>query len=229
MKGMILSLLIRPDAFFGERLKEPEDLRIPAIIVGIGAVIAAIMAYLVSGLYAGLFTSAAGEGVASLMGGISAVTAFIGFLLMWWVVFSGIFYLLSMPMKGSGSFRRVLEYTAYGLVPVIIGSALSLILLIYYLPMVEVPTVTSVTDPAAVQELVTRILKDPAFLEYTRISAVISVLFLAWSANLWIFGMRHARALSLRNAAIVVLIPVAVFIAYTLHTAFAGAPLMGGP
>ena len=60
------------------------------------------------------------------------------------------------------------------------------------------------------------------------VSSIITVVFLAWSANLWIFGIKHARSLSFRNAIIVVLVPVAIFAIYTLYTAFSGVPFLGG-
>ncbi len=106
---------------------------------------------------------------------------------------------------------------------------ISAIVSLYYIPLVEVPVISNIQDPAAVQRFMSDILTDPAFREFTRISAVISVIFLAWSANLWIFGIRHARNLTVRNAAIVVLIPVAIFAIYTLYTAFVGMPFLGGP
>jgi hypothetical protein len=228
MKGMLVSLLLRPDTFFSERIKEPEDLKIPGIIVITGGIIAAIGAYLMSGMYAGLFTAAAGEGMASMMGIFSAVSAFFAFLIIWWVIFAGIFYLLSTAFNGSGTFRRTLEVAGYGLVPVIIGSVISLVVSAYYLPMIEVPVISNIQDPSAVQRVISGMLEDPAFREFTQLSAILSVVFLAWSANLWIFGIKHARAISFRNACIVVLIPVAIFAIYTLYMAFSGTLLPGG-
>lgn len=227
MKGMLPSLLLRPDTFFSERMKEPEDLKIPAVIVLTGAIIAAVGSYLISGIYEGLFTAAAGEGLASLLGIFGAISAFFAFIVIWWVIFSGIFYLLSMAFGGSGTFKRTLQCAGYGLVPVLIGSVISVLLSFYYLPMVEVPVISNIQDPAAVQRVMSAIFEDPAFREFTQLSSIISVIFLAWSANLWIFGIRHARALSFRNAIIVVLIPVAIFSIYTLYMAFTGTPFPG--
>jgi hypothetical protein len=228
MKGMLPSLLLRPDTFFSERIKEPENLKVPGIIVIIGAIIAAVGSYLISGIYEGLFTAAAGEGMASLLGIFSAVSAFFAFIIIWWVVFTGIFYLLSMAFSGSGTFKRTLEFAGYGLVPVIIGSVISLLISLYYLPMIEVPVISNIQDPAAVQRVMSGIFEDPAFREFTQISAIISAIFLAWSANLWIFAIRHARTLSLRNAIVVVLVPVVIFMIYTLYMAFIGTPFSGG-
>ncbi len=228
MKGMLPSLLLRPDTFFSERIKEPGNLKIPGIIVIVGAIIAAVGSYLISGIYEGLFTAAAGEGMASLLGIFGAVSAFFAFIIIWWVVFAGIFYLLSMAFAGSGTFKRILEFAGYGLVPVIIGSVISVLISLYYIPMIEVPVISNIQDPAAVQRVMSGIFEDPAFREFTQISAIISAIFLAWSANLWIFAVRHARALSLRNAIIVVLIPVVIFMIYTLYMAFIGTPFSGG-
>jgi hypothetical protein len=228
MKGMLTSLLLHPDTFFGERMKEPEDLKIPGIIVLIGAIIAAVGSYLISGIYKGLYMAAAGEGLASMLGIFGAISAFIAFILIWWVIFSGIFYLLSLAFAGTGTFRRTLECAGYGLVPVIIGSVISVLISFYYLPMIEVPVLSSIQDPAAVQRFMSAILEDPAFREFTQLSAIISAVFLAWSANLWIFAVRHARAISVRNAVIVVLIPVVIFVIYTLYMAFFGTPFLGG-
>ncbi len=167
--------------------------------------------------------------MASVMGAFSALSAFFAFLILWWIIFAGIFYLLSMAFAGNGMFRRTLEFTGYGLVPVIVGLIISAIVSLYYIPLVEVPVISNIQDPAAVQRFMSDILTDPAFREFTRISAVISVIFLAWSANLWIFGIRHARNLTVRNAIIVVLIRVVIFAIYTLYTAFVGMPFLGGP
>ncbi len=59
---------------------------------------------------------------------------------------------------------------------------------------------------------------DPAMTEMTQIISVISIVFLLWSANIWISGMKNARQLSERDAALCVGIPVVIFILYTIFT-----------
>jgi hypothetical protein len=59
---------------------------------------------------------------------------------------------------------------------------------------------------------------DPAMIEMTQIISVISIVFLLWSANIWIFGMKNARQLSERDSALCVGIPVVVYILYTIYT-----------
>jgi hypothetical protein len=44
------------------------------------------------------------------------------------------------------------------------------------------------------------------------LSSVLGIIFLLWSANIWVFGIRYARGLTLRNAAITVGVPVALYL-----------------
>jgi hypothetical protein len=59
---------------------------------------------------------------------------------------------------------------------------------------------------------------DPAMMEMTQITLLISIVFLLWSANIWIFGIQNARNLSTRNAALCVAIPVVPYILYLVYT-----------
>jgi hypothetical protein len=44
------------------------------------------------------------------------------------------------------------------------------------------------------------------------------MVFLLWSANIWIFGMQHARKLSPRDAALCVGLPVVIYILYMVYS-----------
>jgi len=229
MRGMIPELLLRPDVFFSNLMKEPESLKYPGIIVVIGAIIAAAAAYIISGIYGEMFAQVPEMGsMSSFFGIFGSISAFFMFIIVWWLIFSGVFFLISMAFSGSGTFKRTLEFTGYGLIPVLIGSVISVIISLYYLPMIEVPVLTGISDPAVLQNAMAQVMSDPAFGEFTRISSIISVIFLAWSANLWIFGMKHARSVTLKYAAITVLVPVVIYIIYTLYMAFVGLPVLGG-
>ncbi len=227
MMGIIGDLLLRPDVFFAGRMKEEENLKHPGLVAVIGGVIAAAAAYVISGTYSEMFSELTG-GIAPIISVFGAVSAFLGFIIIWWIIFSGLFYVISMAFAGKGPFKRTLEFIGLGLVPIIIGSAISFLLALYYVPLIEVPVISSITDPAAIQEAMNQVLEDPVFREFTLISSIISVIFLAWSANLWIFGMKHARSLTMKHAAVVVLIPVVIYIIYLLYTAFTGIQLIGG-
>jgi hypothetical protein len=61
-------------------------------------------------------------------------------------------------------------------------------------------------------------MNDPAMMEMTQITVLISIVFLLWSANIWIFGIQKARNLSTRDSALCVVIPVAAYILYLVYT-----------
>jgi len=74
---------------------------------------------------------------------------------------------------------------------------------------------SSAEEIAAFSEnLVTVLTTDPL----AQVAGIVSILFLIWSANIWIFGMKYARNLSTRDAALTVGIPVGVYILYTVIT-----------
>jgi len=226
----IADLLFAPARFFAAMEGKEHSLKIPALIAVTGALVSALAAYAtMSGLYAGMFAaSGAGAGMGMFMGLVGAVSAFIAFIVLWWVIMAGAFYVVSILFKGSGTFSSTLAVTGYGLVPTIIGTALSAISSLYYLPRITVPIVRNIQDPAVIQNAIRDLMQDPAMQEYSIVSLVFSVLFLVWSANIWIFGVKHARKLDTRNACITVLVPVGIMILYLLITFFASGLSMGG-
>jgi len=214
----IFSVLVNPDAFFGGLEKEGRSLRIPALIVFAAAICAAVNGYLVGGPVARLM-----GGAMPSMGMIIPVASAIGaFLMMFiiWILWTVIIYAITFGFKGSGSLRKMLEFTGYGFIPQIVGAVITIIVALVDLPRVVVPQIasTALQDPAAIQAATKALMHDPAMAAFTQTAAVIGIAFLLWSANIWIFGTKHARMLSIRNAAICVFIPVLVYILYTIYT-----------
>jgi hypothetical protein len=222
----IIDVLTHPDAFFQEKLKSEEDLKTPFLFVAIAGVIGAMYGYMIGSLTSRMF-AAAGAGMGELVAVSSIIGAFIG-VVVFWLIGSAVFYLISMIFKGTGGFNRSLEFIGYGFIPQIIGSLITLIMGVYYLPMVQVPVVRSFTDPAVIQNAVSSLMLDPAMLELTKVSTVIGIIFLLWSANIWIYAIKYARNLSMKHAAITVLLPVVIYIIYTMFTTFVGVSAPGG-
>jgi hypothetical protein len=222
----IITAITRPDMFFAEMIKSGENLKIPFLFVAFAGIIGAIYGYEIGTLTGRMFASA-GAGMGQIMVLSSVIGAFIG-VVVFWLIGAAIFYLISMVFKGNGTYTRTLEFVGYGFIPQIFGSLITLLTAIYYLPMVRVPVLRSFQDPALVQNAVTQLMRDPAMLELTKVSAVIAIIFLLWSANIWIFGLKYARNLTIKNAVIVVLVPVIIYIFYTLFMVFVGFPLPGG-
>ena len=194
-----------------------EDLRIPALIVIAGGVVAAAYAYEVGGL--------TGQMMGNLMAGmgtIIAVSAIAGALigtLLFWVIWSGIFYAMSSLFKGKGRFRRTMASVGYGYLPQVAGTLIMFIISFVYLPKVRVPEISAaaIQDPQVIQEAIKALMHDPAMMELAQISSIITIVVLLLSANIWIFGLKHARALPIRDAAICVLVPVVSYVIYMLY------------
>jgi len=226
MEATTRDLLLRPDSYFEDLMKKEVSLKIPLLIILIGGILGAFYTYQVSGLTGQMFSQAMpGMGGIVTIGG--ALLGFVMFFLLW-VIYSGIVHVISMAFKGTGSFKRTLEIIGLGTIPQVFGAAITLLLSFYYLPLVQVPRVTSFQNPEVIQSAVQQLMNDPAMRQLTLVSTAVGILFLLWSANIWIFGVRHARNLTLRHAALTVGIPVAAYIIYAVVTLITGVPGMGG-
>jgi hypothetical protein len=218
MKHSLFDILIRPGAFFQDAIAEKESLKIPGLIVLALGIVSAVYAYLIGGL-----TGKMMAGLIPGMESIIAISTILGALFgifVFWGIWTGVFYLISSLFKGKGTFKRSLEFTGYGYLPQIFGAIFTVIVAIQYIPRVIVPEITTAAsqDPQLIQEAVKTLMHDPAMMEMTQIISIISIVFLLWSANIWIFGMRNARQLSERDSALCVGIPVVVYILYMIYT-----------
>lgn len=218
MSRSITDILIKPNAFFADVIGEKEDFKLPIIILLAGGIIAAGYGYLIGGLTARMMSGAV-PGIEIIITLSSAIGALIG-VFIFWLIWTGIIYLISAAFKGKGSFKRTLQVTGYGYLPQVFGSLISLIAAFEYVPRIVVPQMTAamMQDPVVMQAAINSLMRDPAMLELTQITSVIAIVFLLWSANIWIFGVQHARGISTRDAALSVGIPVFIYIAYIVYT-----------
>jgi hypothetical protein len=218
MTHSLFEVLIKPGGFFQDAIAEKESLNIPGLIVLALAIISAVSVYLIGGL--------TGKMMAGLIPGMESIIAISTILIalfqifIFWGIWAGVFYLVSSLFKGKGTFKRTLEFVGYGYLPQIFGAVLTAIVALQYVPKVIVPQIasTATQDPRLIQEAVNALMHDPAMMEMTQIISIISIVFLLWSANIWIFGMRNARQLSERDSALCVGIPVVVYILYIIYT-----------
>jgi hypothetical protein len=213
----MLEVLTNPNKFFEARMKGEESLRIPVLIILISGIIGGISAFLITGMTMELLREALppeAMGIASTIGGISAFIGAVVVSFVIWVVFAAIFFGISSIFKGEGKFKRTLEFVGYGYIPMIIGGVVSAIFMyhfVYYVfPTMSFPPLT---DPAKTAEALKPLLKSSTML----LSSAIGILFMLWSANIWVFGLKHARNLSTKNAVITVAIPVAAYILFSVY------------
>jgi hypothetical protein len=217
MSYSLVTLLRDPNAFFSDPEYQHEDLKIPLLIVLAGGLISAVNAYIISGLTGRLLSDMA-PGMESIMGILAAATAILG-VLFFWIVVSVIFFLISALQEGKGSFSRCLAVVGYGHLPQVFGALIITAFSLVYVPTVEVHMLSksAIQTPEAFQAAMAAFLQDPAMMMLSQVITIISIIFLLWSANIWIFGIKDARAISLRNAALCVGIPVILYVLYQVY------------
>ncbi|MFA4850506.1 MAG: Yip1 family protein [Methanoregula sp.] len=218
MKHSIIDLLVRPGAFFQNAMNDKESLKFPALIVLVGGIAGALYGYLIGGLTGQLL-----GGIVPGMGTIIVLSTAIGALIgtfIFWAIWAGVMYAFSLIFKGEGTFRRTLEFIGYGYLPQVFGTLITFIIALDYIPRIHVPQLSAAAsqNPDLITEAVKALMHDPAMMELSQISMIISMVFLLWSANIWIFGMQHARKLSPRDAALSVGIPVVLYILYMVYS-----------
>ncbi|MDT8357713.1 MAG: Yip1 family protein [Methanomicrobiaceae archaeon] len=196
-------LLLDPREFFTGLAREEVDLTRPGLIVLALGVLAGLSSVVSLGPLLQMMPEETSS-ISPLIIAISALTAVIITIILW-IVFAGVFHVISLLFGGKGQFTRTLQVVGYGFFPQIIGSAISLPLLYDYISGLQIPPVS---DPALIEEAVRELLSGPTML----VISVIGILFFLWSANLWIFGVKEARALTLRDAVITVGVPAVLYI-----------------
>ncbi len=219
MVRSLLNILISPGAFFADLKGEREEsFTWPLVIVLLGGIAAACYGYLL-GEVSGQMMAGALPGIEALVTISSTLGALIG-IFIFWLVWTAVVFALSMAFKGQGSFKQTLQVIGYGYLPQVIGSVITVIVAFEYVPRIVVPHVTAamMQDPVAMQGITTALMHDPAMMELTQITSIIGIVFLLWSANIWIFGLQKARNLSPRDAALCVGIPVIAYILFMIYS-----------
>ncbi|WFN34194.1 YIP1 family protein [Methanogenium sp. S4BF] len=199
----IADLLLRPAAFFSGHLEgDKPDMKMPLAIVLLSGIVGAISAAYVSSVTMAMMPSEVSE-MGTMLLGIGAVAAFIGALI-FWVIIAAVFHGISALRGGKGDFQRTLAVAGYGSLPMVFGSIISSIIIYFSL---SGATIRPVSDPMQISAAVTDLMSGPSMM----MAGVISLVFVLWSANIWVFGMQQARGLSGKDALITVGIPVIIY------------------
>jgi hypothetical protein len=209
MPSTVASLVTDPDSFFRDRRDAPSFagpvLIITAIaVLGVGSAIVSIRATseLMSQMMA---ESDAGQGVQTFVQAFQLIGVVIGFVLTYviWVVWTAIFYGITAIFDGTGKFTTTLKLVGWGFVPSLVGSVLNFFINVYRFEIrgFDVP---ANAGPQAAQQFSQQISSGPL----VALSAVLGVVFTLWGGLLWTFAVKHARQVTIRNAAIAVALPV---------------------
>lgn len=207
----MIEILTNPNKFFETKERKEVSLKIPALIVLIIGIISGIGAYFMGGLTAEMLSGtvpAEAQAFLSFIPISGAIAALI-FSFIFWVVFAAIFFGISCIFKAEGKFKRTLEFVGYGYLPMIISGIISAIFINYIVSTVHIPVVT---DPEMIGVALEPLMTNPMM----QLSYAINILFMLWSANIWVFGLKHARNLTTKNALITVAIPVAAYVLWSI-------------
>lgn len=199
----IKEIILSPKSFFDDLCSQSESLSKPFIIISILGLISGIAAAIVSQKSAGLLPEEA-----QFLAGILPVVGFVGAVIMTyiiWLIWSVAFFVISSLLKGEGSFKRMMEIVGYGSVPQIIGGIFGAIITVYYMSGLDI---RPMTDPAQIEAYTQTMMTGPMMIAAT----VLGLIFLFWSANIWIFGVMKCRKLDFRKSAITVIIPVIIYL-----------------
>ena len=193
------NVLTNPDLFFAELSTRDVSLKTPFVIVLIAAIISSISA----AMAASATISTLPEEAAAFAGIGAAIGAIYGLFLQFsiWLLSAGVFYVISIFFGGEGSFKRMLEFTGYGFIPMIASLVIGLVVTTTMLPTIEF----SVENPELFQQT---FMQNPFMQAYS----IIAILLTLWSANIWIFAVKHARNISTKNALITVGVPVGLYL-----------------
>lgn len=209
----MLELFTNPDGFFERKIKGNPEFKTPFMIMGVVWLVGVCKIALILSVFKKEFPDDMLY-VLLVPVAIGIIIGLIGIFFMWFMC-AGIFYVLSAVFYGNGSFKRVLEFVSYGFIPYIIDTAVSSI---------YVWIIFSRIDMLAMIELMAENDSPGIFvnellfsnLSITVVLTIFSIIMFCLSAYILIYGMKHARNISLKGAVFTVCIPLALYAIYEL-------------
>lgn len=199
-----MKLLTDPDTFFTDTDVAEAVWKPAAIVLVSGALNLSAAAILV------VRTSSAtpqSRSALQLVGaGVGLLAGLFGVVFLWFL-YSGVFHTLALLVDGSGEFRSMFLSVGWGYYPSIIEGVLTVATTVYVLLTVRGPEMA-----ASVTAFVEAFQRAPAF----DVLSALGVAFALWRGFVWTFAVKNSHDLSLRNAALVVAIPLAISVAWTV-------------
>lgn len=198
------TVLTDPQAFFAGRGDDP-GLGGPALVVlvvGLLGLLSAVPTLLL--VLRGVPPGA--QGIVGVGLAIGAVFGLVGPFIVW-LLYAIVFYALSIAFGGEGEFRELFALTGWGFLPRILGAAVSAIVLFVVIGGVSAPE-----SAEAMRGFQQQLQSNPL----VRASTVVGIGVTLWSGYIWTHAVATARELAVRQAAVVVGIPVALSIGWSL-------------
>lgn len=197
-----------PDAFFRDHSGAP-SLKGPTAVVTAIALVSAVSAALQFQVTAQLFADSPGGSIVQVVQAISLVVALVVPYVIW-MLYAGVFHAISVVFDGTGEFTRTLALVGWGFVPSLFGSVVAAVIDFYRFNVQGVDVPAEITQES-MQQFQQQIQSGPL----VAMAAALGILFTLWSGMLWTFAMKHARELTLRQAALTVVLPVLVSLAFS--------------
>lgn len=204
MLSTLTTLLTDPAQFFADR----DDLGLMGPLAVVGGIVAlGVLAALVGSLLTSQLIStrmAQTPRQSLLVGGFSFVFAAVGRIVgpvLWWLLFAGLFYLLTELFDGAGDFDQVLAVTAWGLVPRLLTIGLSLLL-----ALVGLGLLTTGMGPGIVRVL-------------SGVGSLVGAATTLWSGYIWGHGLADVRGVTVREGYLAVAPVVVLGVLVTLGSA----------
>ncbi|WP_229121574.1 YIP1 family protein [Halapricum desulfuricans] len=190
-------LFIDPNDFF-EKLGEPtmgSSVKIIVIVAVTNTIPIFYLIYLVWNTFQpGVLKLAVMFG--TVLGAISGI---FGTFVIWFITTCAIVAVSGLLFDGKGTLRKAMKYISWGFIPAIIAGLLSSLLILVSLQGVVIPE-----RPETMAQSVVRAQQGVI----TVFIAIIRSMSLIWMGVLWTFGIKHARKISIREAAVSAAPPV---------------------
>ena len=145
---------------------------------------------------------------------IGIIGSFIGMFAVW-LILAVIMHGLSAFFDGKGSFRRTFEFTGYGFLPSLIGSAITVPMSVNYILNAEIPKISIAQmqqNPDVMKAAMLSLI--PKDLVYSNL--IINSAVTVWSLTIWSFAVKHEREVELKKAFFTALIPILLFGIYQI-------------
>jgi len=124
-----------------------------------------------------------------------------------WIAFTAVFYLLSWPIASESGFDRTASLIAWGFVPQLLASGVTLVALVAAFPATPIELWRiGVTIPARLYA------SPPGFDPLFAATAVVGVGCTLWSGYLWAHAVAAARGVTLRQGLAVVAVPTVLVV-----------------
>jgi hypothetical protein len=205
-----LEAVIDPEAFFEQRAND-----LSVVSAGLIVLLAAIIN--VAGtvlLFRGIFSAASElpDGVTAIMYATSVIGILVVSVVVW-LLFAVAFHVFStFVYDGDGSFVETLAVTGWGSLPKVFAAILSLVV-VSYVVFVQGLATPDFSDPRAIQQYIQSIQTRPMF----QLSTVGTIGATLWGGFIWISGVSEVQDIPERDAFVVVAIPVAISVLWTLY------------